>query len=302
MILLCGIPSEPPLARVAAAVEALGERVEWFHQRHADLYSLSTGCETDAGQLLSPGCRVDLAAITGVYVRLMDVTDLPEAKSPPRAARMIENHDRLVDWLESTETLVLNRLSTMASNGSKPYQAQRIAAAGFLVPRTLVTNDPAKVQAFRAAVGRVIFKSTSAVRSIVRELDDAASKDLERVRVLPTQFQEYIAGTDIRVHVVGDRLFATEIASSAMDYRYARTDNLEATMREVELPTEIADRCRAVSVALELPLCGIDLRRTPEDEYYCFEVNPSPAFSYYEDGTGQPIADAIARRLSGGPQ
>jgi hypothetical protein len=43
---------------------------------------------------------------------------------------------------------------------------------------------------------------------------------------------------------------------------------------------------------------GIDLKITPDDEVYCFEVNPSPAFSYYESNTGQPISAAIARALT----
>jgi hypothetical protein len=30
----------------------------------------------------------------------------------------------------------------------------------------------------------------------------------------------------------------------------------------------------------------------------CFEVNPSPGFSYYEGHTGQPISAAIARYLA----
>lgn len=47
----------------------------------------------------------------------------------------------------------------------------------------------------------------------------------------------------------------------------------------------------------ELPLAGIDLRRTADNEWYCFEINPSPGFSYYENATGQPIADAIAGLL-----
>jgi len=49
-----------------------------------------------------------------------------------------------------------------------------------------------------------------------------------------------------------------------------------------------------------LAVAGIDLRRTPEDEWYCFEVNPSPAFSFYEEATHQPIAEAIAALLAGG--
>ena len=50
---------------------------------------------------------------------------------------------------------------------------------------------------------------------------------------------------------------------------------------------------------LKLPLAGIDLRRTPEGRHVCFEVNPSPAFSFYERRAGLPIASSIARYLAG---
>jgi hypothetical protein len=43
----------------------------------------------------------------------------------------------------------------------------------------------------------------------------------------------------------------------------------------------------------------MDLRRTPDGGFVCFEVNPSPAYSFYQDRTGQPIATAIARYLAG---
>ena len=46
-----------------------------------------------------------------------------------------------------------------------------------------------------------------------------------------------------------------------------------------------------------MEFAGIDLKVTPENEVYCFEVNPSPAFSYYENNTGQPIAEGLAHRL-----
>ena len=56
---------------------------------------------------------------------------------------------------------------------------------------------------------------------------------------------------------------------------------------------------RARRSGSSLPLAGIDLRRTPDGRYVCFEVNPSPAFSFYERRTGLPIAHAIARHLAG---
>jgi glutathione synthase/RimK-type ligase-like ATP-grasp enzyme len=100
--------------------------------------------------------------------------------------------------------------------------------------------------------------------------------------------------------VVGAEVFATEVETEAVDYRYAGRDNLELAMRAIQLPTEIEDQCVQLSRRLDLPLCGIDLKRTPAGEYYCFEVNPSPAYTYYQDYTEQPIAQAIAHWLADG--
>jgi glutathione synthase/RimK-type ligase-like ATP-grasp enzyme len=143
-----------------------------------------------------------------------------------------------------------------------------------------------------------VFKSVSGVRSIVTELDDGAAARLDRVVALPTQFQEHVSGVDVRVHVVGTSVFATEVRSDAIDYRYAHRTGGVVDLRAAELPPTVADRCVALAAALDLPLCGIDLRRRPDGEHVCFEANPMPAFSYYQAGTGQPIAEALVRLLT----
>lgn len=51
--------------------------------------------------------------------------------------------------------------------------------------------------------------------------------------------------------------------------------------------------------ALPLPFSGIGLKVTDGHDVFCFEVNPCPAFSFYEAHTNQPIARAVARYLSG---
>ena len=38
---------------------------------------------------------------------------------------------------------------------------------------------------------------------------------------------------------------------------------------------------------------------SPTGEVYCFEVNPCPAYTYYESYTSQPIAAWLAEYLSG---
>ena len=64
------------------------------------------------------------------------------------------------------------------------------------------------------------------------------------------------------------------------------------------MPVDVASRCVELAEALDLPLAGIDLRRRPDGQYVCFEVNPMPAYSYYESNTGLPISLALADLLA----
>jgi glutathione synthase/RimK-type ligase-like ATP-grasp enzyme len=114
----------------------------------------------------------------------------------------------------------------------------------------------------------------------------------------PTQFQQQISGTDFRIHVVGDGFFACKVTSSVTDYRYPRTEEESPEIEPLELPVDLKERCRRLVASMSLLVAGIDLRRAVDGRWFCFEVNPSPGFSYYEQATEQPIADAIARLLS----
>jgi glutathione synthase/RimK-type ligase-like ATP-grasp enzyme len=247
---------------------------------------------------------VDLGAVSAVYLRPYDSQRVPAvAREGPDSAAW--RHAFAVDyviasWSEMAPALVVNPLQAMAANNSKPYQLEQIRNLGFNVPETLVTTDPSAVRDFWERHGEVIYKSVSGTRSIVSRLRPEQTERLSDVSFCPTQFQQYIPGTDHRVHVVGDEVFACEVLSEADDYRYPGRHEVE--VRACSLPQTVADQCRLASVALTLPVAGIDLRRTPEGDWYCFEVNPSPAFTYYESSTGQPIGQAIARLLAAGPQ
>jgi hypothetical protein len=306
VILLCGIPSEPPLQLVIDAAQRAGVPHLVFSQREAQFCDIAldvTNAGVD-GVLRLANQDWPLSTFMGVYVRLMDHESLPEVQRHVHPDVSVERsrslHDVLHMWFDIAPTRVVNRPSAMGSNVSKPYQAQRIAQLGFAVPPTLVTSDPDEARAFRREYGRVIFKSVSSVRSIVRELTDAELPGLSKLRYLPTQFQAFVHGPDVRVHVVGNAVFATQISSEAVDYRYAAREDLAVEMQPYELPGEVRERCIALSKALDLPFCGIDLKRAANDSYYCFEVNPSPAFSYYELRTDQPIAGAVVRYLDTG--
>jgi len=306
MILVCGIPSEPPVRLVLQAARRLRVPVLLFNQREAADTEIMIEIQDGRleGEISIRGMTWSLSEVRGAYNRLMDLHNLPEhrGRHPDMVERMQKSilvHEALTDWLEGTTCRVMNRGSAMLSNQSKPYQAQLIEKTGFPTPPTLITNDPDEVRAFAAMHGAVIYKSTSSVRSIVKMLDQHAMEHLDRVRHLPTQFQAYVAGVNIRVHVVGKRVFATQVATEAVDYRYAGQDSLPLSMTEIQLPEQNEEKCLRLSDTLQLPLCGIDLKKSPEGEYYCFEVNPSPGYSYYQNQTGQDIAEGIVGYLAG---
>jgi glutathione synthase/RimK-type ligase-like ATP-grasp enzyme len=307
MILLCGIPSESPMALVREALDESCARYVFFNQRHfaqAELdFEIRDG--RACGRFRVGGETYALEEFKAVFPRMMDDRFLPELSGEPdsspkrRACRAL--HDAIYRWTEIADARVVNRAGAMSSNFSKPYQTQLIQTYGFLVPETLVTNDPELAREFRERHGRVIFKSISGVRSIVRTLEDEDVKRLNLIRLCPTQFQAFVEGTNLRVHTVGEEVFATAISTDATDYRYAHRQTGDAAeLRAVELSDWLAEKCLALARGLGLAFAGIDLKVTPDDRVYCFEVNPSPAFSYYESNTGQPISRAVARYLAGG--
>lgn len=257
-----------------------------------------------AGALQFGGQEVPLSTVRAVCVRLLydPAQPLPgRVEGGAGASPAFEAYQALETFANTAPVLVVNRPAAGLSNGSKPYQQALIRRHGFAVPRTLVTTEPAAARRFyESCDGRVIYKSVSYVRSIVRRLGPADLDRLDMVRACPTQFQEFVPGVDVRVHTVGRRVFATEIVTDATDYRYAGREGAERGMRPVELPAAVADRCLRLAADLGLAISGVDLRRRPDGTYYCFEVNPAPGFSFYEQFTGQRIGAAIADLLCRG--
>lgn len=306
VVFLCGIPTESPLALVRERLEEIGAPHLVISQRRFDdtpfRFEISGGRLT--GEVVLDGYRHSLESCTAVYTRLMDEQHLPELEGePPDSARRLRArawHEALSRWYEIAPIRVVNRAAAMASNVSKPFQAQAIVRHGFRTPDTLITNDPGLARAFVAQHGRVIFKSISGVRSIVREIGEDDVRRLDRIRSCPVQFQAYVDGQNVRVHAIDDEVFATAIETDATDYRYAQKQGSEpAALEPAELGDDLSTQCIALARSLELPFAGIDLKITSAGDVYCFEVNPSPAYSYYELHTGQPIAAALARYLAG---
>jgi glutathione synthase/RimK-type ligase-like ATP-grasp enzyme len=269
-----------------------------------DLSYLDAGGVID-GTITYGSQRIALRDVQSIYLRGIGPLSYPSVSPTHTENRnrqaYYESCEMLRTLVDTLPVLIVNRPSAMSSNSSKPYQQQIISTHGFKTPRTLVTTVPEDARRFyEECQGQVIFKSVSYQRSIVKRMSFSDLPRLEQVRYCPTQFQEYVAGVDFRVHTVGDRVFASEVISDAVDYRYPSLDNAERAIREIDLPADIAARCLSLARRFDLVLSGIDLRRTPAGEYYCFEVNTSPGFTFYQENASCPIGDALVDILSNG--
>lgn len=303
MILLWGKPGDSPLDRVHAVLTRLGHPFIFLDQQAVLQTTLKlTTVSQPTGYVRISNQQIDLSDITAVYARPYPNDHLPALKggglNDPGWKYALEINDALWSWLDLTTALVVNRPMAMASNSSKPYQTRIIQSYGFQVPDTLITTDPEAVLEFWSHHGEVIYKSISGVRSIVTRLRPDHLPRLELLRWCPTQFQQYIPGKDYRVHVVGGEIFSCQITSPTDDYRYASRQGVSREITAHEIAPDIADRCGTLTRALGLSVAGVDLRYHPDGQWYCFEVNPSPAYSFYQDATHLPIDEAIARLLT----
>jgi glutathione synthase/RimK-type ligase-like ATP-grasp enzyme len=288
LTLVWGERHDPPVTAAIAALERLGAAHLALDQAtlaHATV-ELRVGPPA-AGRLQLPSDAVALEDVTSVYLR-------PGGNGQAGAGPA---EQRLLVWTELCDATVVNRPSAMAANHSKPYQLAQLHRLGFAVPDTLVTTDPDAARRFWRRHGTVVYKSVSGVRSIVRRLAAGDDDRLDDVRWCPTQFQQHIAGVDHRVHVVGERVFAARITAADDDYRHP-ADGAAPQVVACRVPDALARVCVELARRLRLPLVGIDLRLTPGGAWYCFEANPSPAFTWYEQASGQPIAESLARLLA----
>jgi glutathione synthase/RimK-type ligase-like ATP-grasp enzyme len=308
VILVCGGLADTVTEVMCARLADCG-----YPYRLLDLGSYPSGFQVKwhwqgsgpAGYIAGPDWTIDLDELTGVYVRYLG----PEGRMPPAniasdvvPAMYFEYDTGLMVLFEDLPCVVVNRLGGGMSNNSKAYQALLVRQTDLLTPPTLVTNDPEAVQGFyEECHGEVIYKSLSGIRSIVRRLGPERLANLSLLRNGPAQFQAFIPGENVRVHTVGDTLFATRVHSEVVDYRYASREGSKVEMEPAVLPPAVAESCLRLARQLDLMMTGIDLKETPDGAYYCFEVNPCPGFLYYERNTGQPISTALADLLRAGP-
>jgi glutathione synthase/RimK-type ligase-like ATP-grasp enzyme len=311
MILVVSHPDDAHARRVIVHLRGAGHEVHLLDLSDLpDRASLSL----DFADPLRPGLELrpddgpplDLGRVSATWWRR------PQAPNPTDVADL---HVRLFassEWNEAVQGLWLLLGGRWMNEPGRDERASRKASqlriaseVGLRVPRTLMTSDPDRAREFIASVGvgRTIFKTFAATPTVWREtriVRETELATLDAVRVAPVIFQEYVeADADLRVTVVGERVFAMAIHAGQTDYPVDFRMSLGQARTEVaELPAAVTAAIHRLMDRLGLAYGAIDLRRTPEGEHVFLEINTAGEFLFVEERTGLPIAAAVADWLS----
>ncbi|MBX2860934.1 MAG: hypothetical protein KTR14_06850 [Vampirovibrio sp.] len=299
-ILILGAPDEPHAAFIHQKLTQQGETAVYVDTRlfpaEATLSLTPDNNTPGTFQPDSNSPSIDLTTVKSVYWRThlgIKTPAITDDFARSMAHREIES--ALGSLFRNLDCLWVNSAEAVIQHQFKGHQLQLLSRNGLRVPKTLMTNDPKAVPPFyEACDGKMIYKPIrGGAHTQQIKPEDMAPERLKELDKSPVQFQEMIDGTDIRVYLVGDALFAAEMQTQALDFR----DDPQVNITPITLPDGVASDCHTLAKTLGLVFSGIDLRRSTTGEYVFIEGNPSPMFLHFEAVTGYPISASLVEML-----
>jgi hypothetical protein len=238
---------------------------------------------------------IRLGDFSGVFQRIIPPISTENAEEN---RRRISRYIALERALSPLPSLVINRPGTGWENSSKPLQTAALGRFGFRVPDFMSTSCPENAREWQSH-HRTIFKSNSALRSIVDLVENRSAEDLQFIEHCPVLFQQFISGDDVRVHVVGTEAFGVRIESDAVDYRYYRYQGTFSEFYPIIVPINIHKLCTTYAASRDVFLSGFDFKVDPNNQWWCLEMNPMPSFESYDRALEGAIATSLCRALRG---
>lgn len=302
MLLMIGDPDDLTLTYVSWLARERGHDVVVLPEHTYGVDWWGEVIEPYPPVLVVGGERLDLAAVTGAFVRMHPSPPLPDGMllSAEAADLYVQQRRAAVAFIaDRLPCVVINRPRAGRSNGTKPLHMAELGAAGFDVPAWLASNDADAVDAFVSAhcPDGAVVKAASGLRSQVRLVDEGL-RDRLRAGTSVAIVQRYVAGHEVRVHVIGDVTVGSRVDADTVDYRF---DDEPVRYRPEAVPAAIATRCREHAARHGLVLAGLDFRIDDDGRWWCLEMNPVPTFLPYEAATGHPIGPLVVDLLTGEP-
>lgn len=280
----------------------------WFPQR-LTLEAELRGCQW-TGCLRTRERCVELADIRSIWYRWRSKFVLSPQLSPQdrqHAEReACTGFDGVVCSLDTRHVNHPYRVAALP----KPAELLLAARCGLDVPRTVISNSSSQVRAFANGshdVARKLFSChvvDDTGRSTVghtRLITDDDLTELDRIALTAHQVQYYVDKLmDVRVVVVGDRIFPVAIHSLSEAARIDfRTDYRALRHEVIELPVPVAQGIRRFMAESGLLMASMDFSVGRDGRYYFLESNPAGGqYGWLEAKTGVRLTEAVADLLA----
>ncbi|GAA4241906.1 ATP-grasp ribosomal peptide maturase [Actinomadura meridiana] len=277
-------------------------------QKDALAFAADIGGESDRweGLLRTGSRRLDLTQIRSIYHRRPGRWRFDHLEPRAREFAVREAQHGLAGLLAHLPVPQCNAPAATARADYKPAQLQAAAELGFSVPETLITNDLAAARAFAAKHAPVVYKTFRGVPPA-----DGQAGAIWTQRIAPTDLDDSIAVTahlfqaeidkvaDLRVTVVGRRVFATAITGpgNSLDWRSADWNQLN--YEPYQLPDCLVPLLHAYLDHFGLAFGCFDLAvERDSGRIIWIECNPNGQWGFLPDSDA--IAEAFAALLQAG--
>ncbi|MFS4105418.1 ATP-grasp ribosomal peptide maturase [Streptomyces sp. SID89] len=258
------------------------------------------------GRVSTPSRTADLARVRSLYYRRPSGFAFPHLSAQDARFAVTQARYGLGGVLASLPgCLYVNHPHRMGDAEFKPSGLAAAVEAGFDVPPTLITSDPDAARSFIKRNGPVIYKPlhnpaylVDGVPSVVRVADAAAEDIDDSVAGTAHLFQKRVPKTaDVRVTVIGARVFCVRIDSDLLDWR---TDYGRLSYAPVEAPPDIERGIRRYLAHFGLVFGAFDFCVGEDGRWWFLECNPSGQWYWLETETGLPMCAALADLLESG--
>ena len=304
MLLILSEPGDAHIPFILPTLKARNVEYMWFDPADYPARAQLTFGVGSAGvtrrTLRTADAEVDLSRVTAVWDRRPGTPHAGSAVDDASQRAFVELASRVFaqGFWETLDTRWLPaHPATVRRAENKLVQLDLAARIGFTVPETLITNDPHEFLDFHADQhGRLVTKSLvnidvkrAAQAHVVVFTHVVQRRDVmndQSLRHAPAIFQPYVdKHSEIRVTVVGDRVFAAEIASQSSRltrYDWRHYDDPSVRYSPHTLPIDVERRCLQLVERLGLAFGAIDLILTPSGDYVFLEINANGQWGFIE--------------------
>ncbi|WP_327263050.1 ATP-grasp ribosomal peptide maturase [Streptomyces sp. NBC_01232] len=256
------------------------------------------------GSLTTPTRTADLTGIRSLYYHRPSGFAFPHLSGHDARFALTQARYGLGGVIASLPgCLYVNHPHRIGDAEFKPSGLAAAVTSGFDVPATLVTSDPGAARTFiKDHCGPVIYKplSTPLYRiggvSCTVEVKTVTADEIDdRVSGTAHLFQHLVPkSADVRVTVIGDRVFAVRIESALLDWR---TDYEQLVYSVVQPPPHITASLFRYLSLFGLVFGAFDFAIDHSGGWWFLECNPSGQWAWLEPETGLPMVAAMADLL-----